>query len=179
MDGLSSLVRQANLLASLDVRCQLAGGFHLPHDDEAAGTVPFHLVLSGECQVQTAAEIFPVRGGDFVLLPRGSAHAVHNGLTVLPQTEKFLHGTKVAYGILVQSALLGQDDVLAQLTGAYQRFHLPTTLAELEVDINNQAEIDKVIAHTLRPVESIHYLPVTLTPDTLRAAFKKVESFKA
>ncbi len=68
-----------------------------------------------------------------------AAHAVHNGLTVLPQTEKFLHGTKVAYGILVQSALLGQDDVLAQLTGAYQRFHLPTTLAELEVDINNQA----------------------------------------
>ncbi len=37
-----------------------------------------------------------------------AAHAVHNGLTVLPQTEKFLHGTKVAYGILVQSALLGQ-----------------------------------------------------------------------
>ncbi|HGV7086018.1 hypothetical protein, partial [Escherichia coli] len=26
---------------------------------------------------------------------------------------------------------------------------------------------------------SIHYLPVTLTPDTLRAAFEKVESFKA
>ncbi|EEZ8988447.1 iron-containing alcohol dehydrogenase [Escherichia coli] len=71
------------------------------------------------------------------------------------------------------------DDVLAQLTGAYQRFHLPTTLAELEVDINNHAEIDKVITHTLRPVESIHYLPVTLTPDTLRAAFEKVESFKA
>ncbi|EKM8910589.1 hydroxycarboxylate dehydrogenase HcxA [Escherichia coli] len=108
-----------------------------------------------------------------------AAHAVHNGLTVLPQTEKFLHGTKVAYGILVQSALLGQDDVLAQLTGAYQRFHLLTTLAELEVDINNQVEIDKMIAHTLRPVESIHYLPVTLTPDTLRAAFEKVESFKA
>ncbi len=48
----------------------------------------------------------------------------------------------------MQSALLGQDDVLAQLTGAYQRFHLPTTLAELEVDINNQVEIDKMIAHT-------------------------------
>lgn len=84
MDGLSSLVRQANLLASLDVRCQLAGGFHLPHDDESAGTVPFHLVLSGECWVQTAAGIFPVRGGDFVLLPHGSAHAVHNDPRRLP-----------------------------------------------------------------------------------------------
>jgi uncharacterized oxidoreductase len=67
-----------------------------------------------------------------------AAHAVHNGLTVLPQTDKFLHGTKVAYGILVQSALLGQDDVLAQLVQAYQRFNLPTTLAALEVDINNR-----------------------------------------
>ncbi|MEJ8324267.1 oxidoreductase [Kosakonia sacchari] len=105
-----------------------------------------------------------------------AAHAVHNGLTVLPQTEKFLHGTKVAYGILVQSALLGQDDVLAQLINAYQRFNLPTTLAELEVDINNRAELDRVIAHTLRPVESIHYLPVKLSADTLRAAFEKVEA---
>lgn len=106
-----------------------------------------------------------------------AAHAVHNGLTVLPQTEKYLHGTKVAYGILVQSALLGQDDVLAELVAAYQRFTLPTTLRELEVNINNRDELDKVIAHTLRPVESIHYLPVALTPEVLRAAFEKVESF--
>ena len=106
-----------------------------------------------------------------------AAHAVHNGLTVLPQTDKFLHGTKVAYGILVQSALLGQDDVLAQLVQAYQHFNLPTTLAALEVDINNRAELDRVIAHTLRPGESIHYLPVTLTPEVLRAAFEKVEYF--
>ncbi|MEX5384502.1 oxidoreductase [Cronobacter muytjensii] len=106
-----------------------------------------------------------------------AAHAVHNGLTVLPQTEKFLHGTKVAYGILVQSALLGQDDVLGELVNAYQRFNLPTTLAELDVDIHNADELNRVIAHTLRPVESIHYLPVTLTPATLRAAFEKVETF--
>ena len=106
-----------------------------------------------------------------------AAHSVHNGLTGLPQTEQFLHGTKVAYGILVQSALLGQDDVLAQLIAAYQRFNLPTRLAQLAVDIDNHAEIEKVIAHTLRPVESIHSLPVTLTPATLRAAFEKVESF--
>lgn len=108
-----------------------------------------------------------------------AAHSVHNGLTVLPQTDKFLHGTKVAYGILVQSALLGQEDVLAQLVTAYQRFNLPIRLAQLDVDIHNRADIDKVIAHTLRPVESIHALPVAVTPETLRKAFEKVESFTA
>lgn len=106
-----------------------------------------------------------------------AAHAVHNGLTVLPQTDKFLHGTKVAYGILVQSALLGQDEVLRELVAAYQRFNLPTTLRELEVDIHNSDELDRVIAHTLRPVESIHALPIAVTPGLLRAAFEKVESF--
>lgn len=108
-----------------------------------------------------------------------AAHAVHNGLTVLPQTEKYLHGTKVAYGILVQSALLGQDEVLARLVAAYQRFNLPTSLAELEVDINDSAALEKVIAHTLRPVESIHALPVPVTTDSLRAAFVKVEALNA
>ncbi len=67
--------------------------------------------------------------------------------------------------------------MLAQLVAAYQRFNLPITLRELDVDVNNRDELDKVIAHTLRPVESIHYLPVTLTPEVLRAAFAKVESF--
>ncbi len=106
-----------------------------------------------------------------------AAHAVHNGLTVLPQTAAFLHGTKVAYGILVQSALLGQDEVLRELVAAYQRFNLPTTLRELDVDIHNRDELDKVIAHTLRPVESIHALPIALTPAVLHAAFEKVENF--
>jgi len=105
-----------------------------------------------------------------------AAHAVHNGLTVLPQTAPFLHGTKVAYGILVQSALLDQDEVLNELVAAYQRFNLPTTLRALEVDIHNHDDLDKVIAHTLRPVESIHALPIALTPARLRAAFEKVEN---
>lgn len=105
-----------------------------------------------------------------------AAHAVHNGLTVLPQTAQFLHGTKVAYGILVQSALLGQDAITAQLIEAYKRFDLPTTLAQLEIDIQQRDQVDRLIHHTLRPVESIHYLPIALTPEILRAALEKVEA---
>ena len=49
--------------------------------------------------------------------------------------------------------------------------------AALEVDIKNREQLDQVIAHTLRPVESIHFLPVELNAETLRAAFEKVERF--
>lgn len=104
-----------------------------------------------------------------------AAHAVHNGLTTLPQTDSFLHGTKVAYGILVQSALLGQDEVVEQLVKAFKRFNLPTRLAQLDVDITNREQMDRVIERTLKPGESIHALPVTLTPALLLAAFERVE----
>ena len=105
-----------------------------------------------------------------------AAHAIHNGLTTLPQTDRFLHGTKVAYGILVQSALLGQDDVLQQLTAAFTRFNLPTKLAQLDVDLYNSEQLDKVIARSLQQGESIHALPVELSPEILFKAFEKVES---
>jgi len=105
-----------------------------------------------------------------------AAHAVHNGLTILPQTVRYLHGTKVAYGILVQCVLLSKIDTARQLIAAYQQFNLPTTLAALAVDINNHTEIDQVIAHTLRPAESIHALPVPVTAESLRAAFITVEA---
>lgn len=105
-----------------------------------------------------------------------AAHAVHNGLTILPQTARYLHGTKVAYGILVQCALLSDEAATRQLIAAYQRFNLPTTLAALGVDVNDPAQIDPVIAHTLRPKESIHALPIPVTPESLRAAFLHVES---
>jgi uncharacterized oxidoreductase len=92
-----------------------------------------------------------------------AAHAVHNGLTVLPQTEQYLHGTKVAYGSgAKRPARPGRR------TGASWWRHISALtcrpVRELDVDINNRDELDKVIAHTLRPVESIHFLPVDAQP---------------
>ena len=108
-----------------------------------------------------------------------AAHSVHNGLTVLPQTANVLHGAKVAYGILVQLALEGRDDELHELAAAYRPLALPRTLADLGVDAADSEALATFIAHTLRPVESIHYLPETLNAETLRAAIERVECLKS
>lgn len=105
-----------------------------------------------------------------------AAHAIHNGLTVLPQTNRFLHGTKVAYGILVQMALLGDLKTCRQLVAAFQRFHLPCRLAELDVDIHAPAELLRFVRHTLRPSESIHLLPMPITETRLIEALHQVET---
>lgn len=105
-----------------------------------------------------------------------AAHSVHNGLTALPQTDAFLHGTKVAYGILVQSALLGQPETVAQLIALYRRLDLPVSLAALQVDIHDEAQIKRLIERTLQQGESIHLLPITINDSSLRAALSFVES---
>ncbi len=39
-----------------------------------------------------------------------AAHAVHNAFTLLPDHHRSLHGELVAFGVLVQLALIGEDD---------------------------------------------------------------------
>lgn len=79
MDALSHLIQLARMRVQLDVRCQLSGGFVLPHAQEAAsGDAPadavFHLVLAGRCRMRVAGSNLYLRAGDLVLLPQGSAH---------------------------------------------------------------------------------------------------------
>jgi len=105
-----------------------------------------------------------------------AAHSVHNGLTALPQTDAFLHGTKVAYGILVQSALLNQPEVVRQLTALYRVLDLPVSLAELNVDIHDEKQIARLIERTLQKGESIHLLPGNPNAEQLRLALEFVEN---
>ena len=76
MDTLSQFLALGRMRVSLDVQCQLSGSYLIPHEPSAQGEAPFHLVLSGECQLRTAQGIIRMRPGDFVLLPRGEAHDV-------------------------------------------------------------------------------------------------------
>lgn len=61
-----------------------------------------------------------------------AAHAIHNGLTVLGETHKLLHGEKVAFGTLVQLVLERRDaeDILKIITFC-RDCGLPTTLRSL------------------------------------------------
>lgn len=99
------------------------------------------------------------------------AHAVHNGLTALPELGSVLHGAKVAFGILVQLTLEGRSEERAVLEKAYGLWGLPRTLADLGIDPDDP-RLDDVVAQTLLPHESIHALPFPVTPQTLKEALR-------
>ena len=105
-----------------------------------------------------------------------AAHSIHNGLTVLPETACFLHGAKVAYGILVQLALEGRDAEFQRLDAALATLGLPRRLSDLGVDLTQTEQINAFVAHTLRAGESIHFLPGRVDAPRLRRALETVEA---
>jgi uncharacterized oxidoreductase len=107
-----------------------------------------------------------------------AAHSIHNGLTALPETAEFLHGTKVAYGILVQLALEERLDELRQLSAVLRELGLPTLLADLNIDFKQNEKIDALIARSLRSEESIHLLNGGVNAERLWRAIAAVEAGK-
>ncbi len=106
-----------------------------------------------------------------------AAHAVHNGLTHLPNHRACLHGEKVAYGILVQLRLeeMLQRSQLAmtarhQLLTFYQQIELPTTLADLGMaDVPLQV-LSRAANIACAPQSDLHHLPFSVVPEQLMAA---------
>ncbi len=106
-----------------------------------------------------------------------AAHAVHNGLTHIPDSHNALHGEKVAYGILVQlrleEMLLGNQlaaSARQQLLKFYAEIGLPQTLNDLGLGNITIRELRQAVELALSPNSDIHRLPFKVVPDQLMAA---------
>lgn len=63
-----------------------------------------------------------------------TAHGIHSGLTALPETHKFLHGEKVAFGIVCQMMLENTSvETVDQTMRFMAQVGLPITLKQLDV----------------------------------------------
>jgi len=107
------------------------------------------------------------------------AHAIHNGLSYLPETQPILHGAKVAYGILVQLAYTNHTDEITNLLPLYQRLGLPTNLAALHVTDQSVAALTPVAAFASGPDESFRLIDPHVTADKILTAMQAVEKLTA
>jgi glycerol dehydrogenase len=105
-----------------------------------------------------------------------AAHAVHNGLTVLPGTHAVLHGEKVAFGTLVQMVLDGTPaDEFAAVLRFCHAVGLPVTLAQLGLPAATAADIDAIAVRATQPGETIHNLPRPVTAADVAAAIREAD----
>lgn len=107
-----------------------------------------------------------------------AAHGIHDGLTVLPQTHRFLHGEKVAFGTLCLLMLENRDGAeIAEAIRFCRSMGLPTTLADLGLADTSRDDITRVAEAALAPGECTFATPVELTVDTVRDAILALDAF--
>lgn len=96
------------------------------------------------------------------------AHSVHNGLTVADETHAYLHGEKVAFGLLVQLIVEGQPEAEIDEVVAFSRsVGLPVTLAEVGLPTLSDELLEAIAQRTVAEGETAHHEPFPVTADLI------------
>jgi glycerol dehydrogenase len=107
-----------------------------------------------------------------------AAHAIHNGLTVLPQTQGYWHGEKVAFGSLAMLMLTDREpDIIDKVYRFCEDVGLPTTLAQIGLPEVTDEELMQVAQASCQPGETMHNEPHQITPQEVLAALRAADAF--
>ncbi len=106
------------------------------------------------------------------------AHAIHNGLTVLPECHHMYHGEKVAFGTLTQLVLENVDsDELESIIGFCIELGLPVTFKELGITEITDEKLMAVATAACAEGDTLHNMPFEVTPEKVCAALKAADAY--
>jgi len=100
-----------------------------------------------------------------------SAHAIHNGLTVLEEAHAFYHGEKVAFGVLAGLHLTGAP--VREKDSVYdfcESVGLPTTFEDLNLNRVSRKRLMEAAVKTCHQSEAIHHETRRITPEEVLTA---------
>lgn len=107
-----------------------------------------------------------------------SAHAIHNGLTALPETHEYLHGEKVAFGTLAGLFISGaEQQEIDEVYNFCLSVGLPVKLSDLGISGKDQEKLMIVAQKTCEPGSSIHHENYTITPTVVLEAILVADSY--
>lgn len=107
-----------------------------------------------------------------------AAHAIHNGMTEVPATRPYLHGEKVAYGLLASLFLSERPDALrAELFAFCADVGLPVRLHQIGMDATNSVDLALVGEKTCKPGSNIHNEPFDVTPEDVVIALLAADAY--
>jgi len=106
-----------------------------------------------------------------------AAHAIHNGLTTAAGAHNFMHGEKVAFGLIAQLMLESQPrSVLDEVLAFSSSVRLPITLAEIGIGGADREVLETVARRATAPGETIHNEPFEITPEMVVEAIRAADS---
>ncbi len=106
-----------------------------------------------------------------------AAHAIHNGLTLLPQAHHCYHGEKVAFGTVASLILTDKPtEIIDEVYSFCESVRLPTTLADLGLSETSDDNLMKVARASCAEGETIHNEPIPVTPYMVFASLKAADA---
>jgi glycerol dehydrogenase len=107
-----------------------------------------------------------------------AAHAIHNGLTAVPQTHGLAHGQKVNIGSVTQLVLEGAPaGEIRDFIEFTTRVGLPTTLTEVGLRADDVASLGRVADAATVEGETIHAMPFAVSSADVVSALASIERF--
>lgn len=165
--GLST--QSALVLADLCYRTLLADGA------DALRSVQMQVVTPALERIVEANTL--LSGIGFESSGLAAAHAVHNGLTTAKATHDYLHGEKVAFGLLTQLVLEGQPrSVLDRVLGFAMEVGLPLTLADIGLPELPKEVLQKIAIRATAKNDTIHNEPFEVRPDMVADAIMAADA---
>ena len=114
-----------------------------------------------------------------------AAHAIHNAITQIVSTQKPLHGEIVGVGILLQLRLEEMknnnklaDQTIKQLLALMKELKLPTSIAQLGINVFENQNIYKIADFTCRDKSEIHFLPFDINQQDIKETIINFEKQK-
>ncbi len=107
-----------------------------------------------------------------------AAHAIHNGLTAIPDAHHYYHGEKVAFGTLTQLVLENAPvEEIETVAALCHSVGLPITLAQLDIKEDIPAKMRLVAEASCAEGETIHNMPGGVSPDQVYAALLVADQY--
>lgn len=106
------------------------------------------------------------------------AHAIHNGLTVLPECHNMYHGEKVAFGTLTQLMLENADEEeIDEVVDFCISVDLPITFEQLGISDITDEKLMAVAEATCSEGESIYNMPFEINAEMVVSALKAADAY--
>jgi len=107
-----------------------------------------------------------------------TAHAIHNGLTVLEPTHNYTHGEKVTIGTLASLFLTDQTtDLIETVYEFCNEIGLPVTLEGIGLKDASDEDLMKVAEAATAEGETSHNEPMPVNAESVFAAIKMADAF--
>lgn len=104
------------------------------------------------------------------------AHAIHNGMTAMPETHAFYHGEKVAFGTLTQLVLENAGELYEVLDFCVE-VGLPVTFAQLGVADASYERVLEVARLACADNDTLHNMPFEVTPEKVANAMLAADAY--